>query len=108
MSNRKYPGKLTVNKKDEQLEFDVLSASLDRSFTYNDVERKKNLNGYSLIIDSEGLSKEIIRDFEEITGNVKEFFKVSLNVDGEPKEGEGKISRYFTLFGFAVDLELYN
>lgn len=106
MTNKRYPNKLTVALENRLLELDLLSASLDRSFNYSDAAR--NVQGYSLTIDADKLSKEVIRDFEQVTESINKFFKVNLDIDGEQKEGSGKFSNSFSICGLTVDLELYS
>ena len=110
MADKRIAGKLTINNDGIPLELDVLSGILDRSysaFNFNSGSRE-NIDGYNLTIDVSDMSKNALRNMEEITHNIDKIFQVTLNLDGQNKQGKAKIAESLGFSGVTLDLELHN
>lgn len=110
MEDKNILGKLTINVAGEPLELDIISGDLDRSYTaFNfETESPENINGYNLIVDVSSLSKDAVRDLEEISNSMNDFFKVNLSFEGQDSAGTAKIAQVSSISGIGIDLEMHS
>ena len=110
MKNREFADKLTIDNGRQSLNLDILSADLDRSYSAFELESKssRNIDGYSIMVNTDNLEKDALRNLEEIVNAVNQMFNVTLNLNGEQKQGKAKISENLCLSGICLDLELHD
>jgi len=102
--------KLRIHSGKSGIDLDILFGFLDRSFTAFNFETRKNenINGYNLMLNTEILNSEAVKELEEVIHQVGKLHKITLFLDGIITHGMAKISPKFGIGGVSIDLEVYN
>jgi len=103
-------GSLSIDTGKKLIELDLLEGALSKSYSLIDFRSLKvdDIDGFRLLVDTENIEQDVMKELEEITSNLNKKFNVVLSLYGEIKTGIATIAENLSLPGTSIELEIHS